>query len=287
VPEPLIVAAPTGQFVQAGGVRLHYHDVGSGDPLICLHGAGPGAGAWSNFRHNVDAFARRYRTILVDLPQYGRSEKVVIPGGRLTFTARVFTAFMDQLGLDKAHFVGNSMGGQVAMKMAIETPHRVGRMVVIGAAPLSFSVFAPTPVEGVRLIRDYYHGRDGPSPAKMRWLLETIVYDPSRVTDEMVEERYTASIDPESVALFTKTPPQNEDLFADLGRIAAPTLIVWGQDDRFGALDVGLILLKRLKQARMHIFPRCGHWAHIEYAGEFNDLVLDFLSRGGNRDGAV
>lgn len=281
VSESVAVAAQAGQFIQAGGVRLHYHEVGTGYPLICLHGAGPGAGAWSNFTHNVAAFSQRYRTFLVDMPQYGRSEKVVIQGGRLTFTARILDAFMEQLGLEKAHFVGNSMGGQVCMKMAIETPHRIDRMVVIGASPLSFSVFAPMPVEGVRLIRDYYHGREGPTRAKMRWMLETLVHDPSRITDEVVEERYAASIDPESVALFTKAPPQNEDLFADLARIAAPTLIVWGQDDRFGALDVGLILLKRLQYARMHIFQKCGHWAHIEYAKEFNHLVLDFLSGEG------
>lgn len=275
----LAVTAPTGKFVQAGGVRLHYHELGSGYPLICLHGAGPGASSWSNFKHNIGAFSERYRTMLVDMPQYGRSEKVVIKGGRLTFTARVLGDFMQELGLEKAHFVGNSMGGQVCMRMAIDTPHRVDRMAVIGASPISFSVFAPTPVEGVRLIREYYKGNDGPTRSKMRWLLESLVYDRSRVTDEAVEERYAASIDPESVELFTKTPPQNEDLFADLDRISAPTLVIWGQEDRFGALDVGLHLIKRLQNARMFVFPRCGHWAHVEHAEEFNELVLDFLSR--------
>ena len=277
--DQLTVTAPAGKFIQAGGVRLHYHEVGTGYPLICLHGAGPGASGWSNFKHNVAVFAQHYRTFVVDMPQYGRSEKVVIKGGRLTFTAGVLDEFMGQVGVEKAHFVGNSMGGQVCMKMAVETPHRIDRMVVIGASPISFSVFAPAPVEGVRLIREYYQGKDGPTRAKMRWLLETLVYDRSRVTDDLVEERYAASIDPESVELFTKAPPQNEDLFADLGKITAKTLVIWGQEDRFGALDVGLLMAKRLQNARMYIFPKCGHWVHVEAAAEFNHVVLDFLSR--------
>jgi pimeloyl-ACP methyl ester carboxylesterase len=268
-----------GSLVDAGGVRLFYREVGAGTPLICLHGAGPGASGWSTFRRNVDAFASHYRTIVVDLPQFGRSDKVAIPGGRLTFSARAMGQFMARLGIDRAHFVGNSMGGQVAMKLAIDAPNRVDRMVVMGASPVLHSVFAPTPVEGVRLIMNYYRGAGGPSRDKMRWLLQTIVSNPALVTDEMVEERYQASMDPESVALFTGTPPVNEDLFADLGKIAAPTLVVWGQDDRFGALDVGLLLLKKLQKARMYIIPKCGHWAHFEHPEEFNRLVLDFLGR--------
>ena len=273
-----IAVEKTGKFLQAGGVKLHYLELGAGDPLICLHGAGPGASAWSNFRHNAGAFAERYRTFLVDLPQYGQSEKVVIEGGRLTFTAGILEAFMEAVGLARANFVGNSMGGQVCLKLALDAPQRVGRIVVLGASPISFSVLTPMPVEGVRQIQRYYRPPEGPTRAKMRALMETLVFDPALITDDMVEERYAASIDPESVALFTKKPPQNEDLFADLGKIGAPTLIVWGQDDRFGALEVGLLMLKRLQHARMVVFPRCGHWAHVERVQEFNHLVLDFLS---------
>ncbi len=273
-----VVGEQAGKFIQAAGVRLHYHEIGAGEPLICLHGAGPGASAWSNFKSNVGAFASKHRTYLVDLPQYGRSDKVVIEGGRLTFTAGVLDAFMEAVGLTSAHFVGNSMGGQVALKMAIDTPHRVNRMVVLGASPISFSALTPLPVEGVRLIRDYYRGSEGPTQAKMRALMDTLVATSGMITDAMVEERYAASADPEVVALFTKTPPQNEDLFAHLDKVAAPTLVIWGQDDRFGALEVGLLLLKRLQRARMVVFPRCGHWAHVERADEFNHLVLDFLA---------
>jgi len=62
----------TSRFVMAGDVRLHYNEIGAGEPLICLHGGGPGASGWSNFKQNIEAFSARYRTFLVDMPQYGK-----------------------------------------------------------------------------------------------------------------------------------------------------------------------------------------------------------------------
>src|SRR6266508_4024359 len=109
----IIDEASTSRFVQAGSVRLHYNKVGSGAPVIMLHGTGPGASSWSNFSNNVASFANSFRALLVDMPQYGKSDKVVIEGGRLTYTANVLKDMLDALGIDRADFVGNSMGGQV------------------------------------------------------------------------------------------------------------------------------------------------------------------------------
>src|SRR4051794_12438666 len=141
--------AETSRFVQAGAVKLHYNDVGSGEPVIMLHGTGPGATAWSNFTSNTAAFAERFRALLVDMPQYGKSDKVVIEGGRLDYIANVLVHMLDALHIEKAHFVGNSMGGQVAMKLAIAAPERVGKLVVIGSNPVSYSLFTPMPLEGI------------------------------------------------------------------------------------------------------------------------------------------
>jgi pimeloyl-ACP methyl ester carboxylesterase len=276
-PAPALDEAATSHDIQAGGVRLHYNEVGSGEPVIMLHGAGPGASSWSNFQRNVPAFAERFRALLVDMPQFGKSEKLVIEEGRLTFTARVLAAFMDELGIATAHFVGNSMGGQAAIKLAIDAPERIGKLVVIGSAPVSQSLFVPTPLEGIKHIAGYYRG-DGPSLDKMRRLMEVIVYDQSLVTDAAVRERYEASLDPDVMRIMTSTPPRNEDLSDRLHLVRCPTLVVWGMDDRMGALDVGLLLTRRFQNARMHIFNKCGHWAQVEHADEFNRLVLDFLA---------
>jgi 2-hydroxy-6-oxonona-2,4-dienedioate hydrolase len=252
--------------------------VGSGDPVIMLHGTGHGASSWSNFLNNVQAFSERYRAVLVDMPQYGKSQKVVIEGGRLTYTSKVLRDFMDALGIERAHFVGNSMGGQVAIKLAIDAPERVDKLVVIGSNPVSYSLFSPMPLEGIKHIAGYYRGEGGPSLDKMRRLFQTILFDQRFATEDAIRERYEASIEPDVVELMTRTPPANQDLSPELHLMKAPCLIVWGADDRFGALDVGLLMLKRFPNARMHIFNRCGHWAQVEHADAFNRLVIDFLS---------
>ena len=266
----------TSRDVEAAGINIHYNEVGSGYPVIMIHGAGPGASSWSNFRQNVDAFSAKYRALLVDMPQYGGSAKVIIEGGRLTYCANVFLDLMDKLGIDKAHFVGNSMGGQVAIKLAATHPERVSKLVVIGSGTGNPSLFSPMPLEGIKLIAGYYKG-EGPTREKLRTLLQTLLYDSSFLTEEVFEERYQASIAPELVELMSKHPPAGESLAGELHKVACPALVIWGADDRFGPLDIGLLMVRTFQNARMHIFSKCGHWAQVEHADEFNRLVIDFL----------
>ena len=268
---------PESRFAQAGGVKIHYQEGGSGDPLICIHGAGPGATGWSNFKGNFDYLTAHFRTILIDMPQYGKSDKPVIPGGRLAFLAQVLNDFMSEMKIEKAVFIGNSMGGQAALKLAIDFPERVKRLAVIGSSPLKAgSIFQPMPLEAIRNIRNYYLG-DGPSIPKMRQLLESLVSNASMVTDDLVRERYEASTDPEVVEVNKKPQGDLEDLYSELPNVKAPALLVWGQDDRAGALDVGLLMLRRIANARMILFSKCGHWANVEHRDEFNRVVVDFL----------
>jgi pimeloyl-ACP methyl ester carboxylesterase len=267
----------TSKFAQVGKLRIHYNEVGTGEPLICLHGAGPGASSWSNFRTNIDAFSSKYRTILWDMPQYGKSEKIVIEGGRLTFVSGVLREFMDQLGIEKTRIVGNSMGGQVGIKLAIDSPERVEKLVVIGSTPVGQSLFCPMPLEGIKMIGNYYKG-EGPSLEKMRTLIQTLLYDSSFLTEEVLQERYESSLDPDVIRIMRDSAPGREDLSDQLHKVACPALIVWGMDDRFGALDIGLLMQRKFQDARMHIFAKCGHWAQVEHADEFNRLVLDFFA---------
>jgi len=273
----LTTEEPIGKFAKAGDVRIHYHEIGTGYPLICIHGAGPGATAWSNFKGNVGELSKHYRAILMDMPQYGKSDKPIIEGGRLAFLARVVRDFMEALDIKRAHFVGNSMGGQAALKLAIDYPDNVDRVVGIGSAPIKAgSIFQPMPLEGIRNIRNYYRN-DGPSLSKMRQVLESLVCNTSLITDEIVQERYQASIDPETVEVFKKPPAEAEDLYFELGKVRAKTLLAWGQDDRAGALDVALLMLRLLRDGRLYVFPKCGHWAHVEHRDEFNRIVLQFF----------
>src|SRR3954470_7407212 len=145
------------KFVTVEGVKLHYQELGSGYPLICIHGAGPGASAESNFKHNAAAFAEKFRVILYDMPQFGKSQKVVLTEPRLKYNARILNGFMAALGIDKAHIVGNSMGGQAAVKFGLDYPDKLTRAVVIGSGATT-PILSPHPVEGVKMIARYYKG---------------------------------------------------------------------------------------------------------------------------------
>src|SRR5262249_41694063 len=164
--------------------------------------------------------------------------------------------------------------------LAINHPARVRRLVLIGSTPVPYSGLTPQPLEGIKLLRSYYAG-DGPSLDKMRRIMQTLVSDQSLVTEDAVQERYEASVEPELLAMHAAGNLfQQEDLLAELGRIGCPTLLVWGQDDRMGALDVGLLMLRAIPDARMHIFGKTGHWAQVERKAEFEQLVLAFLDEG-------
>jgi len=274
----VISEASTSKYAMARDVKIHYNEVGTGDvTIICLHGAGPGATSWGNFSSNIEAFAKDHRVLLVDMPQYGKSAKIAIEYPKLTNIARILRDFMDAIGLQKAHIVGNSFGGQVALKTAIDYPERVGHVVMIGSAPVHHSLFSPMPVEGVKLIDGYYK-EDGPTPAKMKKILQTLVYDSSHLTDEVVQARYEASIDPEIVRVNLLPRVAKQVLNDEFGAVKSPTLVVWGMDDRAGALDVGLLMTRSIPNAQMHIFNKCGHWAQVEHAAAFNQLVLDFIA---------
>lgn len=267
----------TGRFVVAGELRIHYGDVGDGPPVVLLHGAGPGADGWGNFQHNIEALAGSHRVIVPDLPRFGRSDKPRTDRPRLDFLADAIGAFLDALDVPRTHMIGNSLGGQTAMKLAIDRPELIERIVVVGSNALSRTALSPLPAEGVRLIANYYQG-DGPSRDKMRSLLLTLVSDPDRITDELVDRRYEASIEPEIVAVNQSHWPR-QSLDDDLTRLASPTLIVWGQDDRASPIEAAHMMLRLIPDARLHVFNRCGHWAQVERSEEFNRLVLGFLGR--------
>lgn len=266
------------QFAQAGPIRVHYGEVGEGPPVVCLHGTGPGASSWFNYRANVGALAEHHRTLLVDFPRFGKSDKVVVEGPRLTYLSGVIRDFMDAISLPKAHFIGNSMGGQVAVKLAVDSPERVDRLILIGPAITDYSVMTALPTETVRMIMEYYKTEGGPSKEKMRRLLRSLVYDPSTVSEELVEERYQASIDPEVLEVNKGPHWARQPVDHELDQVDSPTLILWGFEDRASPFDHAILLMQKIPDSRLLIFPRAGHAINIERRDDVNQAILDFLS---------
>lgn len=279
----------TSRFAELGDLRLHYNDAGEGPPVVLLHGAGPGATSWSNFRGNVPDLALRHRLLLVDQPGFGKSDKPVIKEARFTFFARAVRDLLDQLGIEKASFIGNSLGGGTTLKFALDFPDRADRLVCMAPGGGAMPVLAPWDV-GTKvgaLLADFF---GSPSKEKMLAFFDQMLYDKSFVTDDLLEERFQAATAPGMVEgmmrlfLGDGSPPtfdpKEMELWRDIHEIQHETLLIWGRDDQILPLDGSFFMIKRMSNARLHVLPRCGHWAQVEHREEFNRIVLDFLGGG-------
>lgn len=280
-----ITESATSRFVdiQEGDLRLrlHYNDAGQGaETVVMLHGSGPGASGWANFNRNVEPFvAAGYRVILMDCPGWSKSDPIVCTGSRSDLNARALKGLMDAIGLDKAHLVGNSMGGHSAVAFALANPQRVGKLVLMGGGTGGVSSFVPMPTEGIKLIGALYRT---PTIENLKRMMNVFVYDASELTEELFQTRLDNMLARrDHLENFVRSHDANPKQFPDvgyrLGEIAAPTLAIWGRDDRFVPLDTGLRLVAGLQNAELHVFSRCGHWAQWEHADKFNRMVLDFL----------
>jgi 4,5:9,10-diseco-3-hydroxy-5,9,17-trioxoandrosta-1(10),2-diene-4-oate hydrolase len=261
---------------------LRFHESGAGEPVVLLHGGGPGASGMSNFGQNLPVFAKRFRTLVVDQPGFGGSDKPEITSQYFTFSADAVVRWLDELGIEKAHFVGNSLGGGTAVRLALRHPDRAGRLVLMAPGGLNLSLFSADPTEGVKKL--YRFGAPpGPSKEKLAEFLYTLVHDGTLVTEELVDERFAAASDPESLkamasmgASFAKWPEESM-LWRDAHRLRQRVLLVWGREDRVNPVDGAFVALKVIPRAQLHVFGRCGHWAQLEKFHEFNRLTMDFL----------
>jgi 4,5:9,10-diseco-3-hydroxy-5,9,17-trioxoandrosta-1(10),2-diene-4-oate hydrolase len=271
-PEP-----PGGRRVPAGDIALHVTEVGSGPALVWLHGAGPGATGMSNFRRNLAAFAG-YRSLVFDLPRFGRSDKPVLSEPFAPYAAARLAAALDELGVARASIVGNSMGGAVAMKLAADRPDLVDRLVLmapVGTTPDDWSGGIP---EGLMAIVEWM--RQGPSRELVERFARLQVHDPAVLTGELIQERLEAASDPAVVATNPETNPAPGDLKPDLARIEAPALLLWGREDRFIPLEWALTALRGIPDAELRVIPRCGHWVQYERPELFNRAAGEFLGGG-------
>ena len=281
-----ITESGTSRFVRIKeddlDLQLHFNDAGSGDEtVVMLHGSGPGASGWANFNRNVEPFVTAgYRVVLMDFPGWSKSDSIISKDSRSDLNARALKGLMDAIGLSKAHLIGNSMGGHSAVAFALANPDRIGKLVLMGGGTGGVSSFVPMPAEGIKLIGALYRE---PTIENLKRMMNVFVYDTSSLTEEMLETRLTNMLaHREHLENFIRSieinPKQFPDVGPRLGEINAPALVIWGRDDRFVPLDTGLRLLAGIKDAQLHVFSRCGHWAQWEHANTFNRLVLDFLT---------
>jgi len=267
--------------VSIGGHVVHYQEAGQGDPVMLIHGGGPGAYGYSNYRRNIEPLARTNRVIVVDLPGYGQSDAIPLSGGLFDVMAEKMLGLMAEIGLQRASIVGNSLGGGTALRMALSEPSRVDRLVLMGPGG-SLPVLSPFPTEGLIRMLTFYDG-EGPSVAKLKKVIELLVFDPASISDELIEERFKAATLPQTLAnppLRGRGANPADDLWRQpLYSLQQRTLIVWGREDRVMPLDAALLLLRAIPNAQLHVFSKCGHWAQWEKSDEFNSLVGNFINQ--------
>jgi len=279
----------TSRYAQVrDDLRLHYHEagVGNGPTVVLLHGGGPGASSWSNFGRNIAVLAESFHVIAVDQPGFGLSDKPESHPQYFTHSTSALNDLFTKLGIERAHLVGNSLGGGTAVRFALNYPERAGRLVLMGPGGLSINLFAPDPTEGVSKLGTF-SAPPGPSKDKLEAFLRIMVYDQSLITPELLEERYAIASTPESLTAmkamgrsFAGADYEDGMLWRDAYKLRQRVLLIWGREDRVNPLDGALLALKTIPRAELHVFGRCGHWAQLEKFDEFNKLTTEFLSGG-------
>ncbi|MEU0468385.1 MULTISPECIES: alpha/beta fold hydrolase [unclassified Amycolatopsis] len=260
--------------LDVGDAHLAYTEAGSGSPVVWLHGSGPGATGMSNFGGNLPAFSD-YRNIVVDLPGWGESPRPETDEPLIFHAADRVCRAMTALGIERAHLVGNSYGGAVAMRIAMRYPDRVDRLVLMAPGGVLPPDAPPWPAGLARLFG--YMAADKPSREAMAEFVRLMVHDESLATEALIDERYESSLraHPE-----LPIPPNFGDLTPDLGLITAPTLLVWGREDQTVPLAWAPKILAGIPNAELRVLPNCRHWVQYERAPEFNHIVREFLQGG-------
>ena len=270
-------ALPVASFADIGdGLRVHYHAVGpeDGAPLVFLHGSGPGASGYSNFQDNFGFFGEGgFRTYVPDALGYGRSSMPADAKYTLDYLVEGTRRWLDAIGVERASFIGNSMGGAMAIRFALLYPERVDKLVLMAPGGLEErEVYMG--MRGIRRMIKAFFSPEGITRDSMRRVFELQLFDGSLVTDQIIEERFQiAELQPKAVMSTSKVPNQA----GQLSELTCPVFAWWGLDDQFCPVSGADTILRSVKGARVMNLAQCGHWVMVEHRDVFNRLSVDFL----------
>lgn len=275
-----LTADGTRKVVQVGAYDVAFHDVGSGNPVVFLHGSGPGVTGWANFGANLPEL-QGIRSIVIDQPGFGASGRPeVYERNYLDISADAVLGLLDVLGLEQVGIVGNSMGGDVAVTIALNHPARVSRLLLNGPGGTGVPVLGPSPSEGILRLMDFYAD---PTRERIVAWLKTMVSDQRLLTEELVESRFAAATAPGAVknlqdayaTFYNPALTGDVPLWAQVHRIKQPTIICWGRDDRVAPVEGALLPARRMPRCDLRIYSRCGHWVQVERKKDFERAVLE------------
>jgi 2-hydroxymuconate-semialdehyde hydrolase len=263
-----------GKNVLVNGCGVNYQEEGQGETIILIHGSGPGVTGYANWRFLIPVLAKKFHVLAPDIVGFGYTEH---PEGfvyNLENWIDFTIGFMDAVGVEKAHFVGNSFGGALSLAIAAKHPDRVNRFVMMGAAGIRYEV-----TEGLRKVWGYE-----PSFEAMRDLMDTFTHPDFKV---IVESRYQASIRPGYQEAYSQLFPEPMQPKLDalclpeeeISQVQHEVLVIHGREDVIVPYQCSIRFHELLPNSQLHMYSNCGHWTMFEKAAEFATLVENFFSQ--------
>ena len=266
------------EYLQVDGIKTFLVSAGSGHPLILIHGASPGASSLINWKLNFEPLADAgFAVYAYDQPGFGYTENPV--DHSIEYRVRHVKALIDDLKLNRYHVVGNSVGGYIAARLALED-NRVKSFVTTTSGSLSPAGSAASQTLAQKHAADLREYE--PSMDNMRKLTFGTLHNQQLVTEELVRERYEMSIGKNYDAqVARRTAAKQRPVYDELGKLRVKSLLLWGNNDAGVSVERGIELFQRIPGAEFHLFDNCAHWVQWDQAERFNRLVSDFLKNAG------
>jgi pimeloyl-ACP methyl ester carboxylesterase len=269
-------------YCAVNGARTRYRTCGHGSPVVLVHGLGASLDYWAA---NMAPLGQHHQVFALDLLGFGQSDKT-FPEVSLEAMGRFVAGFLDTHSLDRVSLVGNSMGGLVTLQMAIQFPERVHKLVLVDNAGFGRQVHWTLRLMSLPGIGEFAYR---PGLRAMQWIAREIFHNSEQAPADWLELMADLAGQPGARQAFLAALRYGVNLLGvkpeilravrdGLARLTAPTLIVWGRQDRLLPLSQGLAGLKLIPGSQLHIWDQCGHVPHMEKADEFNRLVLAFLA---------
>ncbi|KAA9012293.1 alpha/beta fold hydrolase [Niallia endozanthoxylica] len=268
-----------GKFIDVKGIRTHYNEAGQGEPLLLIHGSGPGVSAWANWRLAFPTLSEYYHLYAPDVVGFGYTERLENQEYSIDVWVNHMIDFIETIGESRVSVIGNSFGGAIALHLVNRRPDLVNKLILMGSvgidSPLS---------EGLDAVWGYIPGFEN-----MKKLVKIFAYDQSMAeNDDLVEMRYQSSIQEGFQEAFSSMFPAPRQRHLDamalsideLKNIRVPVLLIHGREDKVIPVEeTSWKLAKIIPNASLHIFPQCGHWVQIEKTEPFLTQVIEFLNR--------
>ena len=270
---------PEGSYAKlSNGMNLHYlefnSDVDQVGTVIFIHGSGPGASGWSNFKKNVNALSETgYRVIVIDIPGYGQTSKPTDAIYNLDFFTHYLDELMEKKNITQAILIGNSLGGAIAIGYALDHPDKVSHLILMATGGVEErEIYFAT--EGIQAMVKYPMGSPEFTKEVLGELLKLLVFDPKHVTQELIDERWQILQTQNAQVLASMQIPNLTDRLQEL---SIPILGFWGYEDKFCPISGAHTIISHCNDARMNMLSQCGHWVMIEHSEYFNNQCIQLL----------